>query len=217
MMLSLTHTGGGRRRIGVTSCRRRRRRLRRRRSRRPKSRCSTTRTTVGSRTTFPSRPSRSHRSPGEDERVERRRTVIPARCAELFGVETVERAGPLLRAAEDDRVGQVLREDVVMLGEALPQSLVTLVEQAPESTDPRQHRAALRRAGRHVARAREQGDRGDDERERDQPERRRQATIAVTPIPMSIASRPSPIQAPAYGRGGCGTNPARPRRRTSRW
>ena len=52
------------------------------------------------------------------QRVERVAPGVPRRRLELLGVDAFERLRPLLRAAEHDRVRQVLREDVVLLGEA---------------------------------------------------------------------------------------------------
>ena len=54
----------------------------------------------------------------EQDRVERVIAHVPARL-DLLGVDSLEGLRPLLRAAEHDRVGQVLGEDVVLLGELL--------------------------------------------------------------------------------------------------
>src|SRR5206468_12490221 len=70
----------------------------------------------------------------EQDRVEGCVAAVPAGL-ELLRVELGEDPSPLVGAAEHDRVGQVLREDLVLFGELLAQALVTRVEQTPEPPD----------------------------------------------------------------------------------
>ena len=95
-----------------------------------------------------------------------------------------------LRAAEHDRVRQVLREDVVLLGEAGARVFLALVEQAAEPAHAREHRRALARCAPACARRDEQRDRRS---RRSRAERCRttscSATNTVRPMPTRRARR----------------------------
>src|SRR5207249_11750708 len=56
---------------------------------------------------------------GEDHRIERARALVPGRDGGAC-VDALERPGPAVDAAEDDRIGQVLGKDFRLFRERLP-------------------------------------------------------------------------------------------------
>src|SRR5215216_5090378 len=100
----------------------------------------------------------------EREERERRRRDVPGRRVRRLVIETGERRRPLPRRAEDDRVGQVLGEKVLPLGEA-GALLLRFVDESPESLRVPKDRGAPGRPLRHPIRPEGEQDAGHQERD----------------------------------------------------